>query len=325
MCRWAAVSIRALALFATDVRKPIWRKRVSWLDPLCLRAASAENRRTATFLVVPGQRPMPLQAKPFIGPAARYPILAQFSRGAGKSSVPSRQVLWVFSTAHESHGACASIGTVKTNSTPSKCVSGMSGDPGLSAAIAALCFSSSLLAVPFVHGLGGIEQQGLIGIRDRPDMFRRGRKNFKIPALPRQDLAKASSPPKCAVLASIISPLCTQILPSSAPCVTCSTEELRDRHSSWIKSTRLLLCMPRKPLVRFRFAIKEALDAILKKFDFLAVGWFLPERFHPLGISARAIFLVHHACQYNDSQIGNYGGGQWPGPAGRPFSACANR
>ena len=69
----------------------------------------------------------------------------------------------------------------------------------------------------------------------------------KLPVFQERIFRKAASPPKSWDSASITSPLLNQILPLNAPLVTLRTEELCERHSSWMMSTRLLLCTPRKP------------------------------------------------------------------------------
>ena len=64
--------------------------------------------------------------------------------------------------------------------------------------------------------------------------------------------------------------------------------------------------MPAKSSVVARFAVEERLDAILEKFDFFAVGGLLAEHLHPLGVGARAVFLVQNAGQNNDAQMGKF-------------------
>ena len=42
------------------------------------------------------------------------------------------------------------------------------------------------------------------------------------------------------------------------------------------------------------------------KFDFFAAGGLLAEQLHPLRVGAGAVFLVQHAGQNNDAQMGKF-------------------
>ena len=67
-------------------------------------------------------------------------------------------------------------------------------------------------------------------------------------------------PESSPVAASMISPCCTQMRPSPVAVVILRIAELWVRHSSWMISTSVLLCTPRKPPCFF--ALEQRLDAI---------------------------------------------------------------
>ena len=155
----------------------------------------------------------------------------------------------------------------------------------------------------FVHGLRGFEEQGVDGFGDGAFAVRVRRADFQTCRISTQEsggtpLRRARPRPR---RQSIRRPGST-IFATSGPRVIRSTVELRERHSIWMMSMRLLLWMPRKPpsASRPKSDSRQSMNILRVP---LHVG-FEPEQIHAQRVGARAEFLVFQPAQNDRAQFG---------------------
>ncbi len=170
--------------------------------------------------------------------------------------------------------------------------------------LALLAGGAGLLSAPFVHGLGGVEEQALVGAGDGAWVVGVWGLDFEVAAFPGEDFLEG-------ILAFEIAGGGVDDFAVLHPDFALDAA-LGDVEDGGALGEALELDEVDEALALHAaeaafggdFAAEEGFDAVFEELEFLGAAGFLPEEVDAQGIGAGAVFFVENAGENDDAQVG---------------------